>query len=296
MATRMLQRRGTAAEWAAANPILGDGEVGFTTDTRVVKLGNGVTAWNTLPADFITRTIVDAVGDLIVGSAADSVVRLAKGTTGQRLTVQSDGTLAWENVYNLIDVAGDLIVGSGNDAAARLPVGTPGQQLKVSAGGAVVWEAPSATDLSSRVAKSGDIMSGRLQVTDLGVAGGTTLNVRVGDTATKASVDAASIFDTGNRVYSLSNPPPASGTLVSVTNTYVLANGVGIVLANGTFTVTLPTAASSVSRIVDVKNTGTGTISVGTAGGTIDGSVDLKLTQQYSSVTMVSDGTNWFII
>jgi hypothetical protein len=46
MATRMLQRRGTASEWTAANTVLATGEVGFETDTGRFKIGDGSTAWN----------------------------------------------------------------------------------------------------------------------------------------------------------------------------------------------------------------------------------------------------------
>jgi hypothetical protein len=41
-------RRGTAAEWTATNPVLADGEFGAEKDTRKFKIGNGVTAWNSL--------------------------------------------------------------------------------------------------------------------------------------------------------------------------------------------------------------------------------------------------------
>lgn len=41
-------RRGTAATWAATNPVLGAGEPGQETDTGVVKIGDGSTAWNGL--------------------------------------------------------------------------------------------------------------------------------------------------------------------------------------------------------------------------------------------------------
>lgn len=47
--TIIKQRGDTAATWAAINPVLGDREVGWETDTRKAKLGNGVTAWNALP-------------------------------------------------------------------------------------------------------------------------------------------------------------------------------------------------------------------------------------------------------
>ena len=48
MATRMQQRRGTAAQWTAANPVLAAGEIGFETDNNRFKIGNGATAWTAL--------------------------------------------------------------------------------------------------------------------------------------------------------------------------------------------------------------------------------------------------------
>ncbi len=44
----MQQRRGTAAQWTAANPILAAGEIGFETDTNKFKMGNGSSAWGSL--------------------------------------------------------------------------------------------------------------------------------------------------------------------------------------------------------------------------------------------------------
>ena len=49
MANRIQLRRGTAAEWTAANPVLGDGEPGVEKDTGKVKYGNGVAVWSALP-------------------------------------------------------------------------------------------------------------------------------------------------------------------------------------------------------------------------------------------------------
>lgn len=41
-------RRGTQAEWAAANPTLLAGEPGYETDTGRFKVGDGTTAWNSI--------------------------------------------------------------------------------------------------------------------------------------------------------------------------------------------------------------------------------------------------------
>jgi len=38
-------RRGTAAEWNSANPVLDEGELGFATDTGEMKIGNGSDSW-----------------------------------------------------------------------------------------------------------------------------------------------------------------------------------------------------------------------------------------------------------
>jgi hypothetical protein len=46
--TRIRLRRGTAAQWSAANPVLALGEPGFETDTSRVKIGDNTTAWNAL--------------------------------------------------------------------------------------------------------------------------------------------------------------------------------------------------------------------------------------------------------
>ena len=42
-------RRATAAQWTAANPVLAAGELGFELDTNSAKIGDGLTPWKTLP-------------------------------------------------------------------------------------------------------------------------------------------------------------------------------------------------------------------------------------------------------
>lgn len=48
MTSRLQQRRDTAANWTANNPILAAGELGLETDTTKWKMGDGTTAWNSL--------------------------------------------------------------------------------------------------------------------------------------------------------------------------------------------------------------------------------------------------------
>lgn len=91
MGTKMQQRRGSAADWSNANPTLDEGEIGFETDTKVVKVGDGVTAWNNLNPPFLGKDEVAydserlgglESGDFLKVSAADSFARdRGTGTT-----------------------------------------------------------------------------------------------------------------------------------------------------------------------------------------------------------------------
>jgi hypothetical protein len=50
--TRMLQRRATAAVWTTSDYVLASGEMGVTTDTGIIKVGNGTSPWSELPIAF----------------------------------------------------------------------------------------------------------------------------------------------------------------------------------------------------------------------------------------------------
>ena len=64
----MQQRRGTAAQWTAANPTLAAGEIGFETDTNQFKIGNGSSAWAVL-SYFKNLDGLDGVGGIVTLNA-----------------------------------------------------------------------------------------------------------------------------------------------------------------------------------------------------------------------------------
>ncbi len=78
-------------KYASAPSSPTDGDVYYnTTDHKVYSRING--AWVDLgatssPGAGIPETIIDAKGDLIVGSAADTAMRLPVGTDGIRLGI-----------------------------------------------------------------------------------------------------------------------------------------------------------------------------------------------------------------
>lgn len=64
---RIQLRRDLAAKWAEINPILMEGEVGFEIDTKLRKIGDGVTAWNNL--DYLAAdNVVQGFGQSINAS------------------------------------------------------------------------------------------------------------------------------------------------------------------------------------------------------------------------------------
>jgi hypothetical protein len=71
MAIKIQARRGTAAEWSSANPVLSVGEFGFEIDTLKLKVGNGLTAWNTLTYVGATTAEITAAVDAAIAEKAD---------------------------------------------------------------------------------------------------------------------------------------------------------------------------------------------------------------------------------
>lgn len=111
MAQQIQFRRGTSAEWASANPILAQGEIGVNLDGNRFKIGTGLTSWNNL--DYT------AVFDVVVQSPTAPIVyptfANASGTTN--IGIASTGSTSF--VY--IPSTGNLGIGTTN-ATSKLTV------------------------------------------------------------------------------------------------------------------------------------------------------------------------------
>ena len=94
MATRMQQRRGTAAQWTAADPILAAGEIGYETDTNQFKIGDGVNAWSDLS---YFKNLEDLGGTL-----DDYVPLTQKGATNGVAPLDGSGKIPLGYLTNLI--------------------------------------------------------------------------------------------------------------------------------------------------------------------------------------------------
>jgi hypothetical protein len=97
VAFKIQLRRGTAAQWAAANPILAAGEVGFITDENALKVGDGTTAWNSLdysgsfiaPDSVTTNKIEDnaVTSDKLAAGAAAANLGFTPASTGKSIAM-----------------------------------------------------------------------------------------------------------------------------------------------------------------------------------------------------------------
>jgi hypothetical protein len=110
MATRMQQRRGTAAQWistnAGAGPVLNAGEIGWESDTNKFKIGDGVNNWTSLDyfAD-VDSTVNPAFGTSITfeGATADSYETILQVTDPT-----ADRTITLPNVSGTVITTGNL--------------------------------------------------------------------------------------------------------------------------------------------------------------------------------------------
>jgi len=71
-------QRGTAAALAATNPVIADGQIVYETDTRRFKVGDGVTAWNSLAYQSVTVSQISDIAALTnnTTSSADAFSRI----------------------------------------------------------------------------------------------------------------------------------------------------------------------------------------------------------------------------
>jgi pectate lyase-like protein len=112
----------------------------------------GVT-WSAAPGGGIAATIVDAKGDLIAATAADTVDRLPVGANNTVLTADSAMTtgLKWSAApgggipATIVDAKGDIIAATAADTVARLAIGTNNQVLTADSSQSlgVRWATPS---------------------------------------------------------------------------------------------------------------------------------------------------------
>ena len=125
MATRMQQRRGTAAQWTGANPTLAAGEIGYETDTGKFKIGNGSSAWSALNYYVDANAILDGAPGVL-----DTLNELAAALGDDPAffttvaTDLSDHTTATTSVHGIANTA-NLVTTTGNQTLTSKSLTSP---------------------------------------------------------------------------------------------------------------------------------------------------------------------------
>ena len=203
MATRMQQRRGTAAQWistnAGAGPVLNAGEIGWESDTNRFKIGDGVNNWSNLDyfAD-INSTVNPSFGTSIVfeGATADSyetTLQVTDPTADRTITLpDSSGTIALtsdiaELSQDAIDAAltaGTGIIKTYNDSANTLTLAVDTTAIQEKVSGVSNTEigyldgvtSSIQTQLDAKAPLSSPTFTGTLNAADITLSGNLTVN------------------------------------------------------------------------------------------------------------------------
>ena len=142
MAVNILIRRGTAAEWTASNPILLEAEVGLETDTKKLKVGDGLTVWASLPYINLTPAAAASTYAPIANPTFTGVPAAPTATSGTNTTQVATTAFVTAAVNSVIDSApgalntlDELAAALGDDAnfagsvtnslALKAPIASP---------------------------------------------------------------------------------------------------------------------------------------------------------------------------
>ena len=328
MAVRIQFRRGTAAQWTSYNPVLFIGEFGYETDTRLFKVGDGTTNWTSLPYSASTITSItagtgltgggttgaltlsidttqvmqvsdiDAKGDILVGTANNTVARRSVGTNNQRLVADSaEATgVKWvsDTVNTVVDAKGDLVVGTAADTVARVAVGSNNNRLIADSSEAAGVKWVSDTQNTVIDAK-GDMLIGTANDTLSKLTVGANKSVIVADSTQTTGVKWASTIenlllsectvDGTNKVGTVNVPVSGSEKTTSYTLT---TSDVGKYIQIGTGgSVTVPNSTFAQGDVISLVNNTSGdvTVTLSTTNARITGISDTK-----SSVTLKTYG------
>ena len=185
MATRMQQRRGTAAQWTSANPVLNAGEMGWESDTNKFKIGDGTNHWANLDY-FIdaNSTVNPSFGTSIVfeGATADSFE-----TTLQVTDPTADRTITLPNVNGTVITTGNLsdITDIGVFTSTIVMEGSSADdfELTLSAGNPTADRTITFPDATGTVALTSDIAELSQDAIDTALTAGTGITKSYNDNA-----------------------------------------------------------------------------------------------------------------
>jgi hypothetical protein len=146
MAVQIQLRHDIAANWTTANSVLAVGELGIETDTLKAKIGNGATAWNSLPYG-LTATVPFAhtpfgpdtatvSGSLTIPTGYSTL----KATGIEDFLGMSPGSLQAGDIFYLTLASGRIVRNGGSVVSPVVPFSMANGDLTAPAGAQLTWQ------------------------------------------------------------------------------------------------------------------------------------------------------------
>jgi hypothetical protein len=182
MATRMQQRRGTAAQWistnAGAGPVLNAGEMGWESDTNKFKIGDGVNNWTSL--DYfsdINSTVNPAFGSSITfeGATANDFE-----TTLAITDPTADRTITFPDATGTVALTSDIAVTASSTTTfsnKSISLGSNTVTSTLAQLNTAISDADVATLAGTETLTNKTLTSPTLTTPNIGVASGTSLTL-----------------------------------------------------------------------------------------------------------------------
>jgi hypothetical protein len=129
--TQIQIRRGTAAQWTAANPVLASGEFGYETDTGKFKIGNGSSAWNSLSVlNGVTASSTDTFTNKTISGSTNTLSNIANASlTNSAITINGTAVSLGGSISLPGDIegvtAGTGLTGGGTSGTVTISLDTP---------------------------------------------------------------------------------------------------------------------------------------------------------------------------
>lgn len=111
ISTTFQLKRGLASAWQKKNPILSPGEPGWTLDTHILKIGDGVTPWNLLQQVNQEQISEDLIQEAVNKYLQEHPINVKTDTTLSVVGQPADAAAVRENCLFSTD---QLILNAGD--------------------------------------------------------------------------------------------------------------------------------------------------------------------------------------